>query len=106
MQTQIQKQKQIQTRTQTRIQNADTDANTDTDTDEDEDEEMSFEPKTKVDLAPPRDDIISLEHLAKCDGRHEGFPTYVVIKVSRFAYVGHQSHTPHDRYTGQTIYAS
>ena len=27
-----------------------------------------FEPKHKVDLDPPKDDIISLDYLAKCDG--------------------------------------
>ena len=42
-----------------------------------------FEPKTKVDLDPPRDDPISQDYLAKCDGKNEGYPTYVAIKVSR-----------------------
>lgn len=27
-----------------------------------------FEPKTPVNLDPPKDDPITLEHLAKCDG--------------------------------------
>jgi hypothetical protein len=27
-----------------------------------------FEPKVKVDLDPPKDDIISLDYLAKCNG--------------------------------------
>ena len=61
---------------------------------------MSFEPKQKVELDPPKDDPISLEYLSKCDGGHsvistsnvylrliktgtqEGYPTYVAIKVS------------------------
>lgn len=30
---------------------------------------MSFEPKHKVELEPPKDDIISLDYLAKCDGK-------------------------------------
>jgi hypothetical protein len=30
---------------------------------------MSFEPKTKIELDPPKDDIISLEYLSKCDGK-------------------------------------
>jgi len=30
---------------------------------------MSFEPKTKVELDPPKDDIISLDYLSKCDGK-------------------------------------
>ena len=29
---------------------------------------MSFEPKQKVELDPPKDDVISTEYLAKCDG--------------------------------------
>ena len=29
---------------------------------------MSFEPKYKVNLDPPKDDPISLDYLAKCDG--------------------------------------
>lgn len=29
---------------------------------------MSFEPKTKVELDPPKDDPISLDYLSKCDG--------------------------------------
>lgn len=29
---------------------------------------MSFEPKHKVDLDPPKDDIISVDYLSKCDG--------------------------------------
>ena len=41
-----------------------------------------FEPKTKVDLDPPKDEPISSDYLAKCDGKNEGYPTYVAIKVS------------------------
>jgi hypothetical protein len=61
-----------------------------------------FEPKQKVELDPPKDDPISLDYLSKCDGvllirsftacvgrftdeslegTHEGYPTYVAIKV-------------------------
>lgn len=40
-----------------------------------------FEPKTKVELAPPKDDLLDLDYLAKCDGTQEGFPTLVAIKV-------------------------
>ena len=29
---------------------------------------MSFEPKQKVELDPPKDDAISLDYLSKCDG--------------------------------------
>lgn len=55
---------------------------------------MSFEPKTKVDLAAPKDDPISLEHLAKCDGCHDGFPTYVAIKGTVFDVSGNKSYAP------------
>ncbi|KAI4729325.1 hypothetical protein E4T49_02775 [Aureobasidium sp. EXF-10728] len=44
-----------------------------------------FEPKQKVELDPPRDDPISLDYLSKCDGTHEGYPTYVAIKELLFA---------------------
>lgn len=30
---------------------------------------MSFEPKQKVELDPPKDDPISTEYLSKCDGK-------------------------------------
>jgi hypothetical protein len=33
-----------------------------------ESEPKSFAPKTPVDLAPPKDDLITYEELAKCDG--------------------------------------
>jgi membrane-associated progesterone receptor component len=63
-----------------------------------------FEPKQKVELDPPKDDPISLDYLSKCDGTllirlftacvghfsdetsegtHEGYPTYVAIKVDQ-----------------------
>lgn len=29
-----------------------------------------FEPKTAVELAPPKDDPITLEYLSKCDGKY------------------------------------
>jgi membrane-associated progesterone receptor component len=29
---------------------------------------MSFEPKQKVELDPPKDDVISQDYLSKCDG--------------------------------------
>ncbi|KAF2152912.1 hypothetical protein K461DRAFT_130909 [Myriangium duriaei CBS 260.36] len=64
---------------------------------------MSFEPKTKVELAPPKDDIISLEHLAKCDGQHEGFPTYVAIKGTVFDVTGNKSYAPGASYSGRCI---
>lgn len=32
-------------------------------------DKMSFEPKQKVELDPPKDDLISKDYLSKCDGR-------------------------------------
>ncbi|EWC48959.1 hypothetical protein DRE_00264 [Drechslerella stenobrocha 248] len=43
-----------------------------------------FEPKEAVQLDPPKDDVISKEYLAKCDGTHEGYPIYVAIKGTVF----------------------
>jgi hypothetical protein len=61
-----------------------------------------FEPKQPVELAPPKDDVLSLDYLKKCDGeprcsslptefmrmltlpcpgKTEGYPTLVAIKV-------------------------
>lgn len=39
-----------------------------------------FAPKTEVKLDPPKDDPISLQDLALCDGEHAGKPIYVAIK--------------------------
>ncbi|KAK3640006.1 hypothetical protein LTR56_012182 [Elasticomyces elasticus] len=44
---------------------------------------MSFEPKQKVELDAPKDDVISIDYLSKCDGSHQDYPTYVAIKVCR-----------------------
>jgi len=45
-----------------------------------EPEPRRFEPKTAVKLDPPKDDAISLEELAKCDGTDPSRPTLVAIK--------------------------
>ncbi|KAK5168353.1 uncharacterized protein LTR77_006923 [Saxophila tyrrhenica] len=42
---------------------------------------MPFEPKHKVELDPPKDDVISQDYLSKCDGSNAEYPTYVAIKV-------------------------
>lgn len=39
-----------------------------------------FAPKTEVKLDPPKDDPMSVEELAKYDGKTEGRPIYVAIK--------------------------
>lgn len=38
-----------------------------------------FAPKEPVELAPPRDDLVSVEYLSKCTGKNEGYPTLVAI---------------------------
>ncbi|CAG8935309.1 unnamed protein product [Penicillium salamii] len=43
-------------------------------------EEKRFAPKVAVQLDPPKDDPISLEELAKCDGSDPSRPTLVAIK--------------------------
>jgi membrane-associated progesterone receptor component len=47
-----------------------------------EEPKKKFEPKTPVQLDPPKDDPISVEYLSKCDGTNPDYPTYVAIKVS------------------------
>ncbi|KAF1810410.1 progesterone binding protein-like protein [Eremomyces bilateralis CBS 781.70] len=57
-----------------------------------------FEPKNPVTLAPPKDDPISLEYLSKCDGTHEGYPTYVAIKGKVFDVSGNPAYAPKATY--------
>jgi membrane-associated progesterone receptor component len=81
---------------------------------------MSFEPKTKIELDPPKDDIISLDYLSKCDGElHFGsyssqhsvvnacktgtnpnYPTYVAIKGTVFDVTGNKAYGPEGSYKG------
>lgn len=45
---------------------------------------MSFEPKQKVELDPPKDDVISLDYLSKCDGTKQtssGRDTNLTMKI-------------------------
>ena len=83
---------------------------------------MSFEPKTKVELDPPKDDIISLDYLSKCDGKfnfgshssttacldvsHTGsnpdYPTYVAIKGTVFDVTGNKAYGPEGSYKGMS----
>ncbi|KAJ4395491.1 hypothetical protein N0V91_010803 [Didymella pomorum] len=53
-----------------------------------------FAPKEPVTLNPPKDDIISREHLAKCDGTNEGYPTLVGIKGDVFDVSGKETYAP------------
>merc|ERR1712183_691881 len=59
---------------------------------------MSFEPKTKIELDPPKDDIISLEYLSKCDGNNPDYPTYVAIKGTVFDVSGNKAYGPDGSY--------
>ncbi|KAL1891325.1 hypothetical protein Cpir12675_005009 [Ceratocystis pirilliformis] len=52
-----------------------------------------FEPKTPVDLAPPKDDLISLESLAEANGA-EGSKCYVAIKGIVYDVTGNKSYQP------------
>ncbi|KAI6893957.1 hypothetical protein KC318_g15102 [Hortaea werneckii] len=59
---------------------------------------MSFEPKHKVELDPPKDDIISVEYLSKCDGTNPDYPTYVAIKGTVFDVTGNKAYGPEGSY--------
>ena len=83
---------------------------------------MSFEPKTKVELDPPKDDIISLDYLSKCDGElnfdsyisttaclnvqrtgsNPDYPTYVAIKGTVFDVTGNKAYGPEGSYKGMS----
>ncbi|KAL1655966.1 hypothetical protein SLS61_001530 [Didymella pomorum] len=60
-----------------------------------------FAPKEPVTLNPPKDDIISREHLAKCDGTNEGYPTLVGIKGDVFDVSGKETYAPGKGYHGK-----
>lgn len=81
---------------------------------------MSFEPKTKVELDPPKDDPISLDYLSKCDGMlrtllsrpvwlakeisigsNPDYPTYVAIKGTIFDVSGNKAYGPDGSYKGE-----
>lgn len=81
---------------------------------------MSFEPKTKVELDPPKDDVISLDYLSKCDGElhssctvhscpsdgsiigtNPDYPTYVAIKGTVFDVSGNKAYGPEGSYKGK-----
>jgi membrane-associated progesterone receptor component len=81
---------------------------------------MSFEPKTKVELDPPKDDVISLDYLSKCDGELDSsqghtcwsdssvtgtnpdYPTYVAIKGTIFDVTGNKAYGPEGSYKGKS----
>ncbi|KAH8147856.1 uncharacterized protein LAJ45_07957 [Morchella importuna] len=61
-------------------------------------EPKNFAPKQPVALAPPKEDPISVEHLAKCSGANPDYPTYVAIKGTVFDVTGNSSYAPGGAY--------
>ncbi|KAK5690873.1 hypothetical protein LTR97_012036 [Elasticomyces elasticus] len=59
---------------------------------------MSFEPKQKVELDAPKDDVISIDYLSNCDGSHQDYPTYVAIKGTVFDVSGNKAYGPEGSY--------
>ncbi|KAH6720472.1 cytochrome b5-like Heme/Steroid binding domain-containing protein [Leptodontidium sp. 2 PMI_412] len=57
-----------------------------------------FEPKTPVNLAPPKSDPISPDFLAKCDGTGPDGKCYVAIKGKVFDVTGNKSYLPGGSY--------
>ncbi|KAF2866324.1 cytochrome b5-like heme/steroid binding domain-containing protein [Massariosphaeria phaeospora] len=57
-----------------------------------------FAPKQAVDLAPPKDDAVSREHLAMCDGTNADYPTLVAIKGDVFDVSGKDTYAPGKQY--------
>ncbi|KAJ8113800.1 hypothetical protein OPT61_g4159 [Boeremia exigua] len=53
-----------------------------------------FAPKEPVTLNPPKDDVISRDYLAKCNGTNDGFPTLVGIKGDVFDVSGKETYAP------------
>ncbi|KAI9682562.1 MAG: hypothetical protein M1822_006860 [Bathelium mastoideum] len=64
-------------------------------------EPKNFEPKVPVQLDPPKSDPISLDQLAKCDGTHEGYPTYVGIKGKVFDVSNNKAYSKTGQYHGK-----
>lgn len=64
-------------------------------------EPRNFEPKHAVEIAPPKDDPISTEDLAKCDGTDTSKPTYVAIKGTVFDVSGNASYESKGPYHGK-----
>ncbi|KAK0741074.1 cytochrome b5-like heme/steroid binding domain-containing protein [Schizothecium vesticola] len=56
-----------------------------------------FEPKTAVQLAPPKDDIISIEELSKANGE-PGNKCYVAIKGIVYDVTGNKAYQPGGSY--------
>ncbi|KAI5805939.1 cytochrome b5-like heme/steroid binding domain-containing protein [Geopyxis carbonaria] len=61
-------------------------------------EPKNFAPKEPVTLAPPKDDPITVDQLAKCDGSDPSKPVYVAIKGTVFDVSGNKSYVPGGSY--------
>ncbi|KAJ0307079.1 hypothetical protein COL516b_004311 [Colletotrichum fioriniae] len=62
-----------------------------------------FEPKNPVTLAPPKDDPITLEELAKADGSDPNGKTYVAIKGIVYDVTGNKAYQAGGSYNGKEI---
>ncbi|CAG8055031.1 unnamed protein product [Penicillium salamii] len=66
-------------------------------------EEKRFAPKVAVQLDPPKDDPISLEELAKCDGSDPSRPTLVAIKGVVFDVTRNSAYGAQGQYRGKDL---
>ncbi|KAI9376505.1 cytochrome b5-like heme/steroid binding domain-containing protein [Aspergillus egyptiacus] len=57
-----------------------------------------FAPKVPIQLAPPKDDLITVEELAKCDGTDPNRPIYVAIKGIVFDVTRNTAYGPDGQY--------
>ncbi|KAK1983269.1 cytochrome b5-like Heme/Steroid binding domain-containing protein [Colletotrichum cereale] len=57
-----------------------------------------FEPKVPIVLAPPKDDPITLDELAKADGSDPNGKTYVAIKGIVYDVTGNKAYQPGGSY--------
>ncbi|CAG8043344.1 unnamed protein product [Penicillium olsonii] len=64
-------------------------------------EEKRFAPKVAVQLDPPKDDLISPEELAKCDGSDPSRPTLVAIKGVVFDVTRNAAYGAQGQYRGK-----
>ncbi|KAL6718087.1 hypothetical protein ACLMJK_004172 [Lecanora helva] len=61
-------------------------------------ESKSFAPKHPPQLNPPKDDPMTPEDLAMCDGTHPTRPTYVAIMGTIFDVSGNTAYSPSNPY--------
>ncbi|KAI9677015.1 MAG: hypothetical protein M1817_006854 [Caeruleum heppii] len=61
-------------------------------------EPKNFAPKEPVNLDPPKDDPITVDELAKCDGTSSSHPTYVAIKSRIYDVTGNKMYAPGGAY--------